>query len=88
MPAPRVLSRLVHLLLPPLCAHCDEPLPDARPGVCRWCRATLRPLGPGCRRCSLPRPGEPAEVARAILWLLSDEASYMTGALVDVTGGR
>ena len=30
----------------------------------------------------------PEEVARAIVWLLSDEASYMTGALVDVTGGR
>jgi NAD(P)-dependent dehydrogenase (short-subunit alcohol dehydrogenase family) len=36
----------------------------------------------------LQRPGEAEEVARAILWLLSDEASYMTGALVDVSGGR
>jgi NAD(P)-dependent dehydrogenase (short-subunit alcohol dehydrogenase family) len=36
----------------------------------------------------LARPGEPEEVARVILWLLSDEASYMTGALVDVSGGR
>jgi NAD(P)-dependent dehydrogenase (short-subunit alcohol dehydrogenase family) len=36
----------------------------------------------------LARPGEPVEVARVILWLLSDEASYMTGALVDVSGGR
>jgi NAD(P)-dependent dehydrogenase (short-subunit alcohol dehydrogenase family) len=36
----------------------------------------------------LQRPGEAEEVARAILWLLSEEASYMTGALVDVTGGR
>ena len=36
----------------------------------------------------LQRPGEAIEVARTILWLLSDEASYMTGALVDVTGGR
>jgi NAD(P)-dependent dehydrogenase (short-subunit alcohol dehydrogenase family) len=36
----------------------------------------------------LQRPGEPEEVARAILWLLSDEASYTTGALVDVGGGR
>jgi NAD(P)-dependent dehydrogenase (short-subunit alcohol dehydrogenase family) len=36
----------------------------------------------------LQRPGEPEEVARTILWLLSDEASYMTGALVDVSGGR
>jgi NAD(P)-dependent dehydrogenase (short-subunit alcohol dehydrogenase family) len=36
----------------------------------------------------LGRPGEPDEVARAILWLLSDEASYLSGALVDVSGGR
>src|SRR5690606_39602432 len=36
----------------------------------------------------LQRAGEPDEVARAIVWLLSDEASYVTGALVDVTGGR
>lgn len=34
------------------------------------------------------RGGEPEEVARAILWLLSDEASYTTGALLDVAGGR
>ncbi len=36
----------------------------------------------------LGRPGEPQEVARAILWLASDEASYTTGAVLDVTGGR
>jgi len=36
----------------------------------------------------LERPGEPEEVAHAILWLLSDEASYMSGAIVDVSGGR
>jgi NAD(P)-dependent dehydrogenase (short-subunit alcohol dehydrogenase family) len=36
----------------------------------------------------LQRPGEPEEVARAILWLLSDEASYTSGALLDVSGGR
>jgi NAD(P)-dependent dehydrogenase (short-subunit alcohol dehydrogenase family) len=34
------------------------------------------------------RGGEPAEVANLILWLASDEASYMSGALVDVSGGR
>ena len=34
------------------------------------------------------RGGQPEEVARAILWLLSDEASYVTGALLDVSGGR
>jgi len=36
----------------------------------------------------LQRPGEAEEVARAILWLLSDEASYTSGAIVDVGGGR
>ena len=41
-------------------------------------------------RDSIPmqRGGEPEEVARAILWLLSEEASYSTGAILDVTGGR
>lgn len=34
------------------------------------------------------RGGEAAEIAAAILWLLSDEASYTTGALLDVAGGR
>ena len=36
----------------------------------------------------LARPGEPKEVAQAVLWVASDEASYTTGAIVDVTGGR
>jgi NAD(P)-dependent dehydrogenase (short-subunit alcohol dehydrogenase family) len=34
------------------------------------------------------RGGEPEEVARAVLWLLSDEASYTTGGFIDVSGGR
>jgi NAD(P)-dependent dehydrogenase (short-subunit alcohol dehydrogenase family) len=34
------------------------------------------------------RGGQPEEVAKAILWLLSDEASYSTGSILDVTGGR
>ena len=36
----------------------------------------------------LGRPGEPEEIARTIVWLASDEASYITGALLDVAGGR
>lgn len=36
----------------------------------------------------LGRPGRAEEVAEAILWLLSDAASYTTGALLDVAGGR
>lgn len=34
------------------------------------------------------RAGEPIEIASAIVWLCSDEASYVTGALLDVSGGR
>ncbi|HZZ91405.1 MAG TPA: SDR family oxidoreductase [Usitatibacter sp.] len=36
----------------------------------------------------MKRGGAPEEVARAILWLLSDESSYCTGAFIDVSGGR
>jgi NAD(P)-dependent dehydrogenase (short-subunit alcohol dehydrogenase family) len=36
----------------------------------------------------MQRAGEPDEIAKTILWLLSDEASYITGSLVDVSGGR
>ena len=36
----------------------------------------------------MKRGGDADEVARAILWLLSDEASYVTGSFIDVTGGR
>lgn len=36
----------------------------------------------------MKRAGQPEEVANAILWLLSAEASYCTGAFIDVSGGR
>jgi NAD(P)-dependent dehydrogenase (short-subunit alcohol dehydrogenase family) len=36
----------------------------------------------------LQRAGTSQEVAAAIVWLLSDEASYATGTIIDVTGGR
>lgn len=36
----------------------------------------------------LGRPGRADEVAEAIVWLLSDASSYVTGALFDVAGGR
>lgn len=36
----------------------------------------------------MQRVGTADEIARAIAWLLSDDASYATGAIVDVSGGR
>ncbi len=36
----------------------------------------------------MKRGGHPEEVATAILWLLSDEASYATGTFIDLSGGR
>ena len=39
-------------------------------------------------RIPMKRGGETSEVARAILWLASDESSYTTGSFVDVSGGR
>ena len=36
----------------------------------------------------MKRGGQPEEVANAILWLLSKEASFVTGSFIDVTGGR
>jgi NAD(P)-dependent dehydrogenase (short-subunit alcohol dehydrogenase family) len=44
-----------------------------------WAVATQLPMS---------RPARPEEIAEAVVWLLSDAASYTTGALMDVSGGR
>lgn len=36
----------------------------------------------------MQRTGSAMEIAQAVLWLMSDEASYVTGSTLDVTGGR
>ena len=42
----------------------------------------LRPMIP------MMRVGKPLDVARVICWLLSEEAGYITGETIDVSGGR
>lgn len=41
-------------------------------------------------KSSLPmkRGGQPEEVAQAIVWLLSNNASYVTGSFIDLAGGK
>jgi NAD(P)-dependent dehydrogenase (short-subunit alcohol dehydrogenase family) len=36
----------------------------------------------------MKRGGTAEEVAEAVLWLASEQSSYVTGTLIDVTGGR
>lgn len=43
-----------------------------------WRKAETIPLG---------RPGEPREIADAVAWLMSDESSFTTGAVLRVSGG-
>jgi NAD(P)-dependent dehydrogenase (short-subunit alcohol dehydrogenase family) len=45
-------------------------------------------LGSVIAQIPMQRPGRADEVAQAVVWLLSDAASYTTGALLDVGGGR
>jgi len=57
------------------------------PGFIRtpaYSREEIAALAPGV---PAGRFGDPAEVARAVLWLASAEASYVTGAVIDVGGG-
>ena len=47
---------------------------------------TVSVVGLGCN--NLGRPGTATETAEAIFWLLSEAASYTTGSILDVSGGR
>lgn len=58
----------------------DTSIHDAHGGA-----DTLRQLAPSV---PLGRVGAPREIADAVLWLASDAASYVHGAIIDVSGGR
>ena len=45
----------------------------------------LERMAPGI---PMKRPGTPNEIARTILWLLSDAPAYITGSILEIGGGR
>ncbi len=53
----------------------------------RWMKDHPDWLDSVLKRVPLGRAAEVAEIASAALWLLSDEATYVTGAILDVSGG-
>jgi NAD(P)-dependent dehydrogenase (short-subunit alcohol dehydrogenase family) len=55
------------------------------PGTEVWGDDTLERIS---QTIPLRRPADPAEVARAVAFLASDNASYITGATMRVDGGR
>ena len=60
--------------LPRTDLHAESGLPDRL--------ETLPPETP------MGRAADPREIAEAVLWLLSDKASFTNGAVLRVTGGR
>lgn len=57
------------------------------PGYIRTYAWTPREVAAKAPRIPAGRMGEPSEVARAIAWLASDDASYVNGAVLDLGGG-
>ena len=55
-----------------------------------WTEIHLDPERPARIGAQTPlgRAGEPEEIAGAVAWLLGDDASYVTGAILRVAGGR
>ncbi len=70
------------------CAGSDIRVNGVRPGIIDTDihpEGRLEEVAPGL---PLKRAGTPEEVAAAVMYLLSDDASYSTGASLDVSGGR
>lgn len=67
--------------------------PDTRvngvsPGVIDSGKHDMEWMEDVIRNIPLNRVGQPEEVAQAIMWLLSYDASYVNGAIIPVTGGK
>ena len=75
----------------PISADMSHMRPSLRPGLIA---GDFGPWGPSGRvermkeGVPMGRAGTTDEIAAAIVWLASDAASYVTGATIDVTGGR
>ena len=62
-----------------------------QPGLIRSAMTEALPNGSGTRRwrrCRSGRVGEPSEIASVALFLAGPDSSYMTGTVLEVTGGR
>jgi NAD(P)-dependent dehydrogenase (short-subunit alcohol dehydrogenase family) len=57
------------------------------PGIIRTAENDGPSLRKFVRRVPAGRAGEPRDIAQAVVWLASDTASYITGAVLDVGGG-
>ncbi len=57
------------------------------PGIIRTAENDGPSLRKFARRVPAGRAGEPRDIAQAVVWLASDTASYITGAVLDVGGG-
>ena len=58
------------------------------PGLTRTDMPDPESLGPRSKTIPMGRVGEPEEVAAAVVWLVSEQASYTAGANIRVAGGR
>ena len=67
--------------------NCIRPGAIMTEGAERWMTDHPDWLASVIARTPLGRAGEVRDIATAALWLLSDEAEYVTGAILDVSGG-
>ncbi|WP_202124529.1 SDR family oxidoreductase [Actinomadura physcomitrii] len=72
-------------------AHLGVRVNAVQPGLIRSAMTEAMPQKAWDQKMSeipMGRPGEPAEVANVVLFLASDLSSYLTGTVLEVTGGR